>query len=78
MLREVTVKIELERIDTQKRIIVEAFLDSRTIGLVMSLEFTRKKGFKLKKIKRLIYMRNIDRKFNKKRLIFIIKDIGRK
>ena len=78
MLREVTVKIELERIDTQKGIIVEAFLDSRTIGLVMSLEFTRKKGFKLKKIKRLIYMRNIDRKFNKKRLIFIIKDIGRK
>jgi len=77
-LREVTVKIELERIDTQKGIIVEAFLDSRTIGLVMSLEFTRKKGFKLKKIKRLIYMRNIDRKFNKKRLIFIIKDIGRK
>jgi len=78
LLREVTVKIELERIDTQKGIIVEAFLDSRTIGLVMSLEFTRKKGFKLKKIKRLIYMRNIDRKFNKKRLIFIIKDIGRK
>jgi len=78
LLREVTVKIELERIDTQKGIIVEAFLDSRTIGLVMSLEFTRKKGFKLKKIKRLIYMRNVDRKFNKKRLIFIIKDIGRK
>ena len=37
--------------------------------LVMSLEFTRKQKFKLKKIKRLIYIRNVDRIFNKKRLI---------
>ena len=41
-LREVTVKIGLERIDTQEGIIVEALLDSRAIGLVMSLEFARK------------------------------------
>jgi len=34
---------------------VEALLDSGVIGLVMSLEFVRKKGFKLKKIERLIY-----------------------
>ena len=37
--------------------------------LVMSSEFTRKQKFKLKKIKRLIYIRNVDRIFNKKRLI---------
>jgi len=36
------------------------------MGLVMSLEFVRKKGFKLKKIKKPIYVRNIDRTFNKK------------
>ena len=41
-LREVTVKIGLERIDTQEGIIVEALLDSRAMGLVMSLEFARK------------------------------------
>ena len=35
----------------------------------MSLKFTKKQGFKLKKIKRLIYVRNVDSFFNKKRLI---------
>ena len=29
---------------------VEALLDSGTTGLVMSLEFTKKQGFKFKKI----------------------------
>ena len=42
MLREVMVKIGLERIDTQERVTVEALLDSRVTGLVMSSEFTRK------------------------------------
>ena len=55
MLREVMVKIGLERIDIQEEVIVEALLDSRAIGLVMSLEFARKQGFKLKKIENLIY-----------------------
>ena len=35
----------------------------------MSSEFARKQRFKLKKIGRLIYMRNVDRTFNKKELI---------
>jgi len=59
------VKIELERIDTQEEIIVEALLDSGATGLVMSLEFARKQGFKLKKIKRPIYVRNVDGTLNK-------------
>jgi len=42
MLRDVTVKIGLEMIDTQKGVIVEALLDSNTIGLVMSSKFVRK------------------------------------
>ena len=41
LLREVTVKIGLERINTQEGIMVEALLDSRATGLVMSLEFTK-------------------------------------
>ena len=52
MLREITVKIRLKRINTQKRMIVEMLLDSRVIGLVISLEFVRKQEFKLKKIKK--------------------------
>jgi len=44
-------------------------LDSRVTGLVMSSEFARKQWFKLKKIKRPIYIRNVDRTFNMKGLI---------
>jgi len=60
------VKIGLERIDTQEEMTVEALLDSGVTGLVMSSEFARKQGFKLKKIKKLIYVRNVDSSFNKK------------
>ena len=42
MLREVTVKIVLERIDIREGVIVEALLDSKVIRLVISLEFVRK------------------------------------
>jgi len=42
ILRKVMVKIELERINTQKGVTVEALLDSRVTGLVMSSEFTKK------------------------------------
>jgi len=42
MLREVTVKIGLERIDMQEGVMVEALLDSGATGLMMSLEFARK------------------------------------
>ena len=65
MLREVTVKIGLERIDTQEEVTVKALLDSGVTGLVMSSEFARKQGFKLKKIEKSIYMRNVDESFNK-------------
>ena len=44
---------------------MEVLLDSGAMGLVMSLEFARKQGFKLKKIKRPIYVRNVDSLFNK-------------
>jgi len=44
MLREVTVKIGLERIDTQEGITVEALLDSGATGLVMSSKFAKKTG----------------------------------
>ena len=52
VLREVTVKIRLERLDTQEGIMVEALLDSGATELVISSEFTRKQGFKLKKLER--------------------------
>ena len=69
LLREVTVRIGLERINMQEGITVEVLLDSGATGLVMSLEFTKKQGFKLKKIEKPIYMRNVDGTLNKKELI---------
>ena len=64
-LREVTVKIGLERIDMQKGITVEALLDSRATGLVMSSEFAKKQGFKLKRLERPMQVRNVNGSFNK-------------
>ena len=57
----------------QKEIIVKVLLDSGVTsgvtGLVMSSKFVRKQEFKLKKIERLIYVRNMNGIFNKKGLI---------
>jgi len=64
-LREVTVKIGLERIDMQEGITVEVLLDSGATGLVMSSEFAKKQGFKLKKLERPMQVRNMDGSFNR-------------
>jgi len=64
-LREVTVEIGLERINMQEGIMVEALLDSSMIGLVMSSEFARKQGFKLKKLNRPMYIRNMNGLLNR-------------
>ena len=65
LLRKVTVKIGLERIDMQEEVIMEALLNNGAMGLVISSEFARKQGFKLKKIKNPIYIRHVDGMFNK-------------
>jgi len=59
------IKIGLERLDTQEGIMVETLLDSGATGLVMSSEFVRKKGFKLKKLERPMQVRNVDGSFNR-------------
>ena len=76
MLREVTVKIGLKRINIQKGVTIEVLLDNRAIGLVISSEFARKQEFKLKKIERLIYIRDMDRTFNKERPIEYIVEVN--
>jgi len=75
-LREVTVKIGLERIDTQEGIMVEALLDSGVTGLVMSSEFAKKQGFKMKRLERPINVRNIDGSFNKEEPIENIVEVN--
>ena len=63
------VKISLERVNIQERVTVEVSLNSSMTVLVMSLEFAKKQRFKLRKIERSIYVRNVDRIFNKEGLI---------
>jgi len=60
----------------QEGVTVEVLLDSGAIGLVMSSEFTRKQRFKLKKIERPIYMRNMDGTLNKERPIEYIVEVN--
>jgi len=76
LLREIMVKIGLERIDIQKGIMVEALLNSEATRLVMSSKFARKQGFKLKKIERPIQVRNMDGSFNKEGLIEHIVEVN--
>ena len=64
-LRKVTVKIGLERLDMQEGVTVEALLDSEATGLVMSSEFAKKQGFKLKRLERPMNVRNVNRSLNK-------------
>ena len=44
---------------------MEVLLDNRATGLVISLEFVKKQGFKLKKLERPMNVRNMDRSLNK-------------
>jgi len=75
-LREVMVKIRLERIDIQERIIVETLLDSGATGLVISSEFARKQDFKLKKLERPMNVRNVNGLLNKEGLIEHIVEVN--
>ncbi len=68
--------IKLDKVDIQEEVTVEALLDSSATGLVMSSEFTRKQGFKLKKIERPIYIININSFFNKERSIEYIVEVN--
>jgi len=63
--REVTVKIRLERVNMQKRIMLEALLNSIATGSVMSSKFAKKQGFELKNFEKPIYIRNVNEMFNK-------------
>ena len=44
---------------------VEVLLDSGVTGLVISLDFAKKQGFKLKKLEKPMNVRNMDESLNK-------------
>jgi len=58
----VTVKIGLKQEDEEDKTMMELLLKSSVMELVISLEYVKKNKFK--KLKRLVYIRNIDDIFN--------------
>ena len=63
-LREVWMKVGLEKLESYKRIAVKALLDSGAIGLFIDTTFAREKGFKMEKLKNPLLVRNVDRTVN--------------
>jgi len=52
-LREVWLKVRLEKLESHEGVVVKALLDSSTTGLFMDTTFIKEKGFKMKKLKNL-------------------------
>ena len=55
---------------------VEVLLDSGAAGLVISSEFAKKQGFKLKKLERPMNVRNVDESLNKEEPIENIVEVN--
>jgi len=59
-LREVWIKVGLEKLESHEGIVVKALLDSGATGLFMDTTFAREKGFKIDKIKNPLLVKNVD------------------
>ena len=55
---------------------MEALLDSRAMGIVISSEFVRNQGFKIKKLERPMQVRNVDGTLNKEEPIENIVEVN--
>jgi len=64
LLREVWLKVGLEKLESHEGIAVKALLDSRVTGLFMDMTFAKEKGFKMEKLKKPLLVRNVDRTAN--------------
>jgi len=60
LLREVWMKVELEKLESHKGMAVKALLDSRATGLFMDTTFAKEKGFKMERMKNLLLVKNVD------------------
>ena len=60
LLREVWMKVGLEKLENHKGIAVRALLDSGATGLFMNTTFAQEKGFKMEKLKKPLLVRNVN------------------
>ena len=63
-LREVWLKVGLEKLENHEGMAVKALLDSRATGLFMNTTFAKEKGFKMEKLKKPLLVRNVDGTIN--------------
>jgi len=59
-LREVWLKVGLEKLESHEGMAVKVLLDSGVTGLFMDTTFAKKKGFKIEKLKKSLLVRNVD------------------
>jgi len=59
-LREVWIRVGLEKLESHEGIVVKVLLDSGATGLFMDTTFAREKGFKMEKLKNPLLVRNVD------------------
>ena len=59
-LREVWMRIGLEKIDTHEGVTVKALLDSGATGMFVDRRFAERNGFKLDKLEKLLKVTNVD------------------
>ena len=59
-LREVWLKVGLEKLESHEGVVVKALLDSGTTGLFMDTTFTKEKGLKMEKLKKPLLVRNVN------------------
>jgi len=60
LLREVWLKVGLEKLESHEGVAVKALLDSGVTGLFMNTTFAKEKGFKIEKLKKPLLVRNVD------------------
>ena len=59
-LREVWMKVGLEKLESHEGVAVKALLDSGATGLFMDTIFAREKGFKMERMKNPLLVKNVD------------------
>jgi len=64
LLREVWLKVGLEKLENHEEVAVKALLDSGATGLFMNTTFAKEKGFKMEKLKKPLLVRNVDETVN--------------
>jgi len=60
LLREVWLKVGLEKSESHEEVAVKALLDSGVTGLFMDTTFAKEKRFKMEKLKKPLLVRNVD------------------